>query len=329
MNKNRNEQDNRWYEVTLKDQSSRIVKGQQSIPAIKRKYKGKIRSIRRITLQGLRNRPKEKLGEYIAFLDLEYNTGDQNAYPTEIISVGLLIVERKSLTEKESYYSLVRPKINTVLNPYCQELTGLKQVEVDHAPDFGTVFGEVMKLYRRWNIRQTFVFGNADKPVFLDNLRLYQGGDELERIGESMRDLSQSLFFTLFEKEGSLSLEKTSRILDVSVDGEIHHALNDARLLFLCYRAVVKGEIPGDRLSMARDELLIREAYHRGRRFEEPKSGMSQEKKEESLLLIDEMLRSVKTESLKEKGKLLALCDDILLVTGERPRFQKEYFHWI
>ena len=111
MNKNRNEQDNRWYEITLKDQSSRIVKGQQSIPAIKRKYKGKIRSIRRITLQGLRNRPKEKLGEYIAFLDLEYNTGDQNAYPTEIISVGLLIVERKSLTEKESYYSLVRPKI--------------------------------------------------------------------------------------------------------------------------------------------------------------------------------------------------------------------------
>ena len=51
MNKNRNEQDNRWYEITLKDQSSRIVKGQQSIPAIKRKYKGKIRSIRRITLQ--------------------------------------------------------------------------------------------------------------------------------------------------------------------------------------------------------------------------------------------------------------------------------------
>ncbi len=56
---------------------------------------------------------------------------------------------------------------------------------------------------------------------------------------------------------------------------------------------------------------------------------MSQKKKEEALLLIDEMLRSVKTESLKEKGKLLALCDDILLVTGERPRFQKEYFHWI
>ncbi|MFR7444540.1 MAG: hypothetical protein ACLUUO_15165 [Sellimonas intestinalis] len=57
-----------------------------------------------------------------------------------------------------------------------------------------------------------------------------------------MRDLSQSLFFTLFEKEGSLSLEKTSRILDVSVDGEIHHALNDARLLFLCYRAVVRRD---------------------------------------------------------------------------------------
>ncbi|MFR7444542.1 MAG: hypothetical protein ACLUUO_15175 [Sellimonas intestinalis] len=46
MNKNRNEQDNRWYEITLKDQSSRIVKGQQSIPAIKLEIgKGKIRLI--------------------------------------------------------------------------------------------------------------------------------------------------------------------------------------------------------------------------------------------------------------------------------------------
>ena len=200
MNRYRKEHDNKWYEITLKDESVKLVKGQQSIPAVKRKYKGQIRSIRRISMQGLQGWQKERLGNYIAFLDLEYNTGDQNKYPTEIISVGILIVERKSMKEKESYYSLVRPKFNTVLNPYCMELTGLRQVEVDHAPGFGRVFREVLDLYRKWNIRQTFVFGSADKPVFLDNLLLNEEEEELYRIGEGMRDISLQLFFTLFGK---------------------------------------------------------------------------------------------------------------------------------
>lgn len=329
MNRYRKEHDNKWYEITLKDESVKLVKGQQSIPAVKRKYKGQIRSIRRISMQGLQGRQKERLGNYIAFLDLEYNTGDQNKYPTEIISVGILIVERKSMKEKESYYSLVRPKFNTVLNPYCMELTGLRQVEVDHAPGFGRVFREVLDLYRKWNIRQTFVFGSADKPVFLDNLLLNEEEEELYRIGEGMRDISLQLFFTLFGKDGSLSLEKMGRILNVSVDGALHNALNDARLLYLCYRAVIKGEIPQDRLSVAREELLIREVYQKSRKFEEPMTGYPEEKKQAAYALIGELMSTVKTDSLREKGKVLALCDDILLMTGEKARYQREYFHWI
>lgn len=329
MSKYRKEYDNRWYEIMLKDESVKFVKGQQSIPAVKRKYKGQIRSIKRISMQGLQDRQKERLGKYIAFLDLEYNTGDQNQYPTEIISVGILIVERKSLKERDSYYSLVRPKLNRMLNPYCQELTGLRQVEVDYAPEFGQVFHEVLDLYRKWNIRQTFVYGSADKPVFLDNVLLNKEEEELYRIGEGMRDISLQLFLTLFGKDGSLSLEKMGRILNVSVDGALHNALNDARLLYLCYRAVIKGEILQDRLSMARDEFLIREAYQKSRKFEEPMTGYPEEKKQTAYALIEEILNTVKTESLREKGKVLALCDDILLMTGERPRYQREYFHWI
>ena len=329
MNKYRKEHDNRWYEITLRDESVKLVKGQQSIPTVKRKYKGQIRSIKRVSMQGLQDRKKERLGNHIAFLDLEYNTGDQNKYPTEIISVGILIVERKSMKERDSYYSLVRPKMNKVLNPYCLELTGLRQVEVDHAPVFGQVFHEVLDLYRKWNIRQTFVFGSADNPVFLDTLLLNEEEEELYRIGEGMRDISFQLFLTLFGKDGSLSLEKMGRILNVSVDGALHNALNDARLLYLCYRAVIKGEIPQDRLSMAKEELLIREAYQKSRKFEEPMTGYPEEKRQAAYELIEELMSTVKTDSLREKGKVLALCDDILLMTGERPRYQREYFHWI
>lgn len=329
MNKYRKEHDNRWYEITLKDQSIKIVKGQQSIPSVKRKYKGQIRAIRRIPMQGLLERKKDQQGSHIAFLDLEYNTGDQKEYPTEIISVGILVVERKSMKEKETYYSLVRPKKNTVLNPYCREITGLKQVEVDHAPGFCSTFQEVLKLYRKWNICQTYVFGNADKPVYLDNLILNEADEGLYRIGESMRDISNQLFLALFGKEGTIALEKIGRILNVSVDGALHNALNDARLLFLCYRAVMKGHIPDDRLSVARDELIVRESYQKNRRFEEPKTGMTQQQKEAANILIEGIINSIKTDSLREKGKLLALCDDLLLMKGEKPKYQKEYFHWI
>lgn len=329
MNKDRKEHDNRWYEITLKDQSTKIVKGQYSIPGVKKKYKGQIRSIKRIPMHGLLERKKEQQGNYIAFLDLEYNTGDQKEYPTEIISVGILIVERKSMDEKDSYYSLVQPQKNKILNPYCLELTGLKQVEINHAPDFGTVFREVLKLYNKWNIYQTYVFGNADKPVFMENLLLNHEEETLHRIGTSMKDISTQLFLALFGKEGSLSLEKMGRILNVSVEGDLHNAFNDAKLLFLCYRAVVKGLIPQERISMARDELMVREAYQKNRRMEEARSGIPVETKEMVEKLIEKILLSVPSESLREQGKLLALCDDLLLTAGEKVRCQKEYFHWI
>ena len=113
------------------------------------------------------------------------------------------------------------------------------------------------------------------------------------------------------------------------MDGALHNALNDARLLYLCYRAGIKGEIPQDRLSMAREELLIREVYQKSRKFEEPMTGYPEEKKQAAYALIEELMSTVKTDSLREKGKVLALCDDILLMTGEKARYQREYFHWI
>ena len=58
MNKYRKEHDNRWYEITLRDESVKLVKGQQSIPTVKRKYKGQMRSIKRVSMHGLQDRKK-------------------------------------------------------------------------------------------------------------------------------------------------------------------------------------------------------------------------------------------------------------------------------
>ena len=58
-------------------------------------------------------------------------------------------------------------------------------------------------------------------------------------------------------------------------------------------------------------------------------TGYPEEKKQAAYALIEELMSTVKTDSLREKGKVLALCDDILLMTWEKARYQREYFHWI
>ena len=326
MNRNRKLHYNRWYEITLTDQSVKIVKGQQSISAIKKEYKNRIRSIRRISIDQWQ---ENQNGRYVAFMDLEYNTGEQSGYPTEIISVGVVIADRKNMHVHETYYSLVHPKINTVLNPYCKELTKLKQTEIDFARTFKDVFTEVFALYRKWGICQTYVYGNADFRVLKSNIALNETESEFDFMAEGMKDVSAELFRTLFGKEGCISLEKLGRILNVEAEGELHNALTDAKLLWKCCKSVKNKEIPGDRLSQAKDELIIREFYLKSRRFDDICLGFPRKKKNEAYVLIEQLLHSVQTENLKEKGKLLALCDDLLLAVGEKPKYSKEFFKWI
>ncbi|MFQ7311705.1 MAG: exonuclease domain-containing protein [Sellimonas sp.] len=325
MRKNQKIHRNRWYEISLADGSTKIVKGQQSIPAARKKYKNQIRSIRRISLERWNQYQESMYGKYLAFLDLEYNTGEEPGIPTEIISVGIVVADRKNLKKKETYYSLVHPRINTTLNPYCMELTGLKQKEIDHARSFAEVFAEVEEFYRKWGIRQTYVYGNADSPVLRNNAELNEIPDKVTYLTDCIKDIAEELFLSLFDREGSISLEKLGRVLDIRLDGEWHNALYDAELLWRCHSAVIHKEIPENLLTQAKNELALKEIYMQNRRFDEVKSGFPEEKKAVTEEIIQELRKAAAPKSMKETAKLLALCDDILVLTGERPRYQKEY----
>lgn len=316
---------NRWYEITLTDETVRIIQGQQSIPAIKKEYKNKIKSIRRISLDKWNETQEEMYGKYTAFMDLEYNTGEEPGQPTEIISIGIVIVDRKHLKKKGTYYSLVRPKVNVVLNSYCKELTHLKQKEIDKARSFPEVMDEVKELYRKWGIRRTYVYGNADRPVLCDNGALNEIQETVTPVTEGMKDAAPELFSILFDKDGCISLEKLGNILDIHMEGEWHNALYDAELLWKCYDAVMKKKIPADRLAAAKDEWIIKDVYMKSRKFDEPKKGFPNRKKDAAQEVIQSLLDSVEAGTLKERGKLLALCDDTLLLIGEKPRYLKEY----
>lgn len=329
MRKNQKNHRNRWYEITLADGSTKVIRGQESIPAARKRYKNKIRTIRRISLDKW-NECQEKLyGKYIAFLDLEYNTGEEPGMPTEIISVGIIITDRKNLKERKSYYSLVRPKYNCILNPYCKELTGLKQREIDYARSFPEVMEEVEKIYKEWGIRQTYVYGNADFPVLRSNAELHDFSEEMAFLLNGMKDIADELFLSLFDREGILSLEKMGKILDIHLEGEWHNALYDAKLLWKCHSAIIQKEIPEESLAKAKDELEMKELYLQNRRFDEVKYGFPEEKKGDLENMIKDLMKAADPKNMKETAKLLALCDDIMVLSGERPKYQKEYTEYI
>ncbi len=83
-------------------------------------------------------RPNSKL----LVVDLEATCGDSD-FPRaerETIEIGAVMVDAKTLAILAEFQSLIRPVRHPELTPYCMELTGITQRDVDSAPGFATAF---------------------------------------------------------------------------------------------------------------------------------------------------------------------------------------------
>lgn len=80
-------------------------------------------------------------------VDLEATCWEVEKVPdlNEIIDIGIVVCDY-SFNTVDSWSSLVRPKINPVLSPFCKKLTRIKQNEIDSAP----LFDDVIKTFNEW-----------------------------------------------------------------------------------------------------------------------------------------------------------------------------------
>uniref|UniRef100_A0A6U5ZT19 Poly A polymerase head domain-containing protein n=1 Tax=Guillardia theta TaxID=55529 RepID=A0A6U5ZT19_GUITH len=82
---------------------------------------------------------------HYAFIDFEATCDDRRGFsPSEIIEFPVVLVESASGKVVSEFHSFVRPRVHPFLTDFCQELTGIKQKDVDSAPEFKEVLANML-----------------------------------------------------------------------------------------------------------------------------------------------------------------------------------------
>jgi inhibitor of KinA sporulation pathway (predicted exonuclease) len=81
--------------------------------------------------------------------------------PQEIIEFPAILVDGKRLEVLSEFHHYVMPTVHRRLTPYCTELTGVAQSQVDGKPELR----EVLSLFETW-LHQHGVLGSGSPPSF-------------------------------------------------------------------------------------------------------------------------------------------------------------------
>lgn len=85
--------------------------------------------------------------DYIVVLDFEATCDDKHPpTPQEIIEFPSVLIDMRTLEPVDEFSTFVRPIHHPTLTPFCKELTGITQDEVDSAP----TFPEVLEQHLAW-----------------------------------------------------------------------------------------------------------------------------------------------------------------------------------
>jgi ERI1 exoribonuclease 2 len=175
---------------------------------------------------------------------------DCRIYPQEIIEFPAVLVDAATGGLLSSFRTYVRPRHHPVLTPFCSELTGIKQDQVDNGVDLATA----LALHDKWlavagvakNRLAIVTWGDWDCKTMLD-------------FECKFKDIPKPSYFnqwvnlrTPFETAfgvGRRNLQEAVREAGLQWDGRLHCGLDDARntahLLVQLMRRGVRISITG------------------------------------------------------------------------------------
>lgn len=92
----------------------------------------------------------KQLFDYLIVVDFEATCEKDNmSYPNEIIEFPAILIDvrRGEVLEDESFHTYVKPWRNPILTPFCTELTGVTQENVDEAPSLQDAIKQFIEWY--------------------------------------------------------------------------------------------------------------------------------------------------------------------------------------
>lgn len=148
-------------------------------------------------------------------LDLEMTCCSDGSFPKdemEIIEIGAVKIFHNNIVDE--FHALCRPRLHPALTPFCKDLLGISQIDVDSAPSFQYAF----PLFQLWcGDCARFASWGGDDIVWLRN--------ECSRYG---LDFPFNQFCNLYRVIGCAQ-PRFLRRHNMQWNGQRHRALNDAR----------------------------------------------------------------------------------------------------
>ena len=156
----------------------------------------------------------------------------------EVVQIGALRLDARNFAVLDQFDILVRPRINPLLSPYFENLTGITSAQIQRR---GLDFADA---YRRFAAfaegGSNCAFGH-DEGILNENIRLY-GLQDMPRLPEFF-DLRAWFASRGIDPRGMLSCEM-GPALGVPFEGRLHNALDDARSLAAAMQIMVARGVP-------------------------------------------------------------------------------------
>ncbi|KAH3755907.1 Znfinger in Ran binding protein [Pelomyxa schiedti] len=100
--------------------------------------------------------------DYFVVIDFEATCEDGvKVVPQEIIEFTSVLINARSLATEGEFHTFVRPQVHPVLTPFCQQLTGITQQNVDS----GIPIDEVLQRHREWMEQHQLIQSQTGVPA--------------------------------------------------------------------------------------------------------------------------------------------------------------------
>jgi ERI1 exoribonuclease 3 len=188
--------------------------------------------------------------DYLLILDFEAQCSETEKLKCqEIIEFPTLLLNTKTLeVEEEYFHTYVKPEIYPVLFPFCTELTGIKQSQVDAGLKLVDAIKSLEEFLKKKGVfEKTYSFvtcGFWDLNSCLKNEAKYKHL-EVPQFLRSYINVKQ-VFSEGFLKENkdlkSLGMPKMLELLKLNLDGRHHSGIDDCRnIAKICIELLKKG----------------------------------------------------------------------------------------
>jgi inhibitor of KinA sporulation pathway (predicted exonuclease) len=176
----------------------------------------------------------------INVVDLEATCYENGAFPAgetqEIIEMGVCVLRAATGERYKRQSLLVRPQASLV-SPFCSELTGLTQADVDRGLPLGEAGKVLVKEYKS-STRVWAGWGEWDRQQMEQECQ-----SKGIRSPMSSTYLNISLLFALaFNQPRERSLSDALALLGLRPEGELHHAADDAWNAALLLHYILSGK---------------------------------------------------------------------------------------